>query len=77
MTFQEFPLHMSTMERFRKTFYYGGCSPDDMPSTDRFSLPVTEICVDTFTKAVTAGAKRKNSGKKKNYVKDNNIIFVL
>merc|ERR1712061_511406 len=32
-----------TTERFRKSLYYGR-----IPSSDRFSLPVTELCVANF-----------------------------
>ncbi len=45
---QVFPLHREWSDRFRKTLYYGGCGAEDLPSTDRSSLSLTEICVEEF-----------------------------
>ncbi len=49
---QEFDQHRDWCRRFRKTMYYGGCDEADLPSTDRFSFSLTEICVEEFEGAV-------------------------
>ena len=48
---QEFDSFTDATARFQKTFYYGGLDLDDMPSTDRFSLALTQMAVERFTRA--------------------------
>jgi len=43
-----------TTERFRKSLYYGR-----IPSSDRFSLPVTELCVANFNHLGLEGLEKK------------------
>ena len=58
---QEFPDHWEWRSRLRKTLYYGGCSEADLPSTERFSLPLTEVCVEEFEGAAAECAKEADT----------------
>ncbi len=58
---QEFPEHWEWRSRLRKTLYYGGYSEADLPSTERFSLPLTEVCVEEFEGAAAECAKEADT----------------
>ena len=62
-SFQVFDLHSESELRHLKTFYYGGVDACDLPSSDRLSLPLTEVCVDAFTIATAAAQQHSQKCK--------------